>query len=212
MNLRSIVDAKRKQTEQERKFFISSHVIKILRAINQGKIGLYKIHRQVADLEKDLERYALNIGVNWCEAWIKAMQKELGDPKQMAQDTLKQHAKPYWNPTKHRINVFPLGIVKSVLPDKSVEYETVIAPGEQVMVPWGHTIGGKHSSLKGIAPQLQPLPGLDLAEEHDEVMSVSFTEWCAFGDALVISHCCRKQVLWSVTHNKLICQKCQGDP
>lgn len=127
----------------------------------------------------------------------------------LAESSLKHHAAPYWNPTTHRINVHPLGLVKAIKPDtyEAVFYDFV-EPGEQVMIPWSLTIGGKRSALLGVAPQLRPLP-IQHGYDDSDVSPITYNEWCAFVSPNHMSECCNKGFVWSETHRRTVCSKCK---
>ena len=142
----------------------------------------------------------------WC-AQKKTIHALYGDPNIMAQSSgQKVHALPYWNPTKHTLNIAPMGIVKSVdiKTREAAIYETV-APGELIMVPTSYTVGGKYSTLQGVAPQLKPLPR-QIDEELD-LAPITYAEWCTFINC-PLSSCCKRQATWYDKGNRLVCSKC----
>lgn len=129
-----------------------------------------------------------------------------GDPLIMSSVAQRQFSVPYWNPTKHRLNIAPMGLVASV-DEKTREatFHEFLDPGAHIMIPHGYTVGGKHSTVAGVAPQLQPLPRQEDTEL--DLHPLTYTEWCTFGSPGV-SKCCQKQVVWSDGHGSLMCVKC----
>lgn len=130
-----------------------------------------------------------------------------GDPRLMAQSNgLRQHAIPYWNPTHHRLNVAPLGLVESV-DEKTREAKFVefVNPGDQVWIPAGYTTGGRYSSVAGVAPQLRPLPRQ--VDDSLDLAPIAYSEWCAYTNNSM-SECCRKIAAWHEKGHKLVCSKC----
>lgn len=186
MNLRKVVD-------QERLYYILDCYRKLIRA----KIVSIDPH-----LEDKLEIFSRQAGKSFIPAWIRSVNRELGDPLVIHKTGLRHMAIPYWNPTPLRINIFSLGILKA---DLGV-YEFV-EPGERVLIPWGYCQGGKYSAVKGVAPQLQPLP----TPKHDlqdyDLMPISYQEWITYF-GMSFSQCCRKQILWDEKHARCVCQKC----
>jgi hypothetical protein len=138
---------------------------------------------------------------------IGIVHKVYGDPQSMyASTSQKMHALPYWNPTKHRINVAPMGIPVETDPKtkESILLEFV-EPGAHVMIPEPYTKGGKYSTLRGVAPQLVALP-----REVDECLDLSpvtYSEWCTWMHS-PMSNCCRRTTAWYDKGQRLVCTKC----
>lgn len=132
-----------------------------------------------------------------------------GDPKEMASISQRAHAVPYWNPTAQKVNISPMGLVKHV-DEKTREavFHDFVEPGEHIMIPDAYTVGGKFSTVYGVAPQLRPLPRQ--VDNSLDISPVTYTEWCTYRDWQLTS-CCKKQQVWYDKKSCLICSKC-GKP
>lgn len=144
---------------------------------------------------------------NFWYAQRKAIHVSYGDPKVMAQSNgYKPHALPYWNPTIHRLNIAPLGIVELVDP-KTREARTVdfVPSGGYIMIPTSYTVGGKYSSLRGVCPQLAALPRQ--VDEELDLAPLTYAEWCTYQDTR-LTKCCKKMPAWHDKGDCLVCTKC----
>ena len=137
---------------------------------------------------------------------IRTINHAFGEPQLMASSGQKIHAIPYWNPTPHRINIHPIGLVKSI-DDKTRNaiFYDFVEPGEHVMIPESYTKGFRHSTIYQVAPQLKPLPRA--VDEFLDLEPLTYTEWCTYMHA-PLSECCRRQVNWYEKGNYLLCTKC----
>jgi hypothetical protein len=143
----------------------------------------------------------------YCQRVI--IHKLYGDPQVMAQSTgLKTHALPYWNPTTHKLNISPMGIVESVdVKTREAKFVEFVAPGAHVWIPEGYTVGGKYSTVFGVAPQLRPLPRQVDRNNLLDLAPLTYTEWCMFTDN-TMSECCKDQAVWHEKADCLVCSKC----
>lgn len=148
----------------------------------------------------------------WLECVTQVSSALFGDPKKMLEEkNLKLQALPYWNPTKHKINIQPLGVVKTVriiekpyFRQEVVDYEEQVEPGALVHIPYSHIAG----ALAGVAPQLMPMPVQHLEYFSIDLEPITYTEWCSFIEPTVTSNCCHRPAAWSVDSHKLVCSKC----
>jgi hypothetical protein len=165
----------------------------------------------------------------WKRAVSDVAKLIFGDPQTMLRERhLRLQALPYWNPTKHKINIHALGVIKTVkitdvtvTPQRTgsgraytsqrqetVDFEEFVEPGAIVYIPYTYTTGGKHSSLYGVAPQLQPLPVMHEDDFGADLSPTTYTEWCTFMSPEFISNCCKRPGGWNMDTNKLVCSKC----
>jgi hypothetical protein len=165
----------------------------------------------------------------WKKAVSDVAKLLFGDPQTMLKERhLRLQALPYWNPTKYKINIHALGVVKTVkITDitvtsqrnsgkapylnqrqETVDFEEFVEPGAIVYIPYTYTTGGKHSSLYGVAPQLQPLPVMHEDDFGADLSPTTYTEWCTFMSPEFISNCCKRPGGWNIDTNKLVCSKC----
>ena len=209
MNLAGVVAIIREQTEEEKLYHALLHHRKLKVWLRKQRDHLAHLAQYKLDqLEADLGKFKDAAGESWLGAWMRTLHREFGDPKTMYEKQQKQHAAPYWNPTTHKINIHPLGIVKGLQPTGECIFEEFVEPGGQVSIPWSLTVGGKHSPLAGVAPQLKPLP---CATQHDEsdVSPITYNEWCAFVSPARLSDCCGRPLIWDCKLNQTLCQRCQ---
>jgi hypothetical protein len=165
---------------------------------------------QIEAALESLRKGCLDLGFteeNFWYAQKRAIHHVYGDPLIMAQSSgHKPHALPYWNPTRHRLNISPMGIIDHVDPKtREAKILDFVDSGAHVMIPECYTVGGKYSTLRGVAPQLQPLPRqidnlLDLAP-------TTYAEWCSYQDSS-LSRCCKTMTAWHDKGDCLVCTKC----
>lgn len=205
---------KRKKTNQELEHYsiVCSRMIRAAQDFEQellNRPALYppSLEHVLAGTHKSM------IDTGYTEDNFRAVQRRAihlvyGDPLTMAQSNgYRHHAIPYWNPTPNRINVAPMGLVKSV--DKKTRETTFwdfVEPGEHIQIPEPYTKGGKHSTVHGVAPQLKPLPRQ--LDNYLDLEPLTYTEWCTYMDGAPLSPCCRRQVVWYDAKGCLICSKC----
>lgn len=188
---------------------------------SQPGLRLFKAESLEAVVEKFKGAFDVK---TWPDIVAKVYKDIAGDPQTMiATQYIRLQNLPYWNPTKHRINIHALGIVKTlkrsdsgkrdwkgepVIKDEKVEFEEFVEPGHTIGIPYTYTIGGKHSSLKGVAPQLQPLPTQYLEWFGEDLLPTSYAEWVTYTDPGLITKCCDRPMGWNVKTHRLVCSKC----
>ncbi len=151
----------------------------------------------------------LDMGIDyavWLEGVLKASWQLFGDPKNMLEYEKQKHlCVPYWNPTTYKVNIHSLGLWTE---DRCKNLVTLsfVDPGDSVLIPYPLVLGGKHSVITGVAPQLRPVP-IEVDDTLD-VLPTSYLEWCSFASAKVVSKCCGKQIVWSTRYLSLQCAKC----
>ena len=134
----------------------------------------------------------------------KSIHKAFGDPMALTREQLKlrQYSTSYYNPTANRINVFPLG-----LPDEEGKVIHEVVSGGIIGIPHSYTIGGRYSTIGGVAPQLKPMP----KASNDVVMDLtpsSYAEWITYMP-FVQSQCHKQAIVWSDAKQSLLCQQCK---
>lgn len=137
----------------------------------------------------------------------KAIHVSYGDPRVMAQSNgYKPHALPYWNPTIHRLNIAPLGIIDHVDPKTREAHIVDFVPsGGFIMIPTSYTVGGRYSSLRGVCPQLTPIPRQ--VDTELDLAPLTYAEWCTYQDTQ-LTKCCQKMPAWLDKEDCLVCTKC----
>lgn len=127
-----------------------------------------------------------------------------GDPKvQLGQDT-----HPYMimhhNPSPHLLNVEPMGLY-----DEDKKIIKSVPSGALVRIPIAYTRGGKASTVRTIAPQLEELP----SHNKDHMLDIrpqTYSEWITYKD-YTVSTCCGRSVVWYDNTQKLLCTYCKKD-
>lgn len=201
------------QVSEERKYHKTCATInlrKLLKAFNY--MDLYSAS-EAEELEKLFKKLATAIpeqwrDIDWPIAAKTALDRLFGDPQQMQRESLKlrQYAIPYWNPTAHTINIHSLG-----LKDEDGTPLDLVKPQGIVGIPATYTVGGRYSTIQGVAPQLKPVP---LQQGKDSIFGTnitpsSYVEWityCSMG----VSACCKAPHVWSDAKKSLLCNKCKG--
>lgn len=144
----------RSRTEKE----IAFHVGQIAKKLIKGFVKSYAM--LIDDLESEklfgqLWRISKDAGVDpaiWLRAQIESVIKLLGDPYTLYHNNMTlHHSIPFVNPMAIRLNLHPLGLPKSDANGKPTkEIVEFVEPGEIVYIPQPYTVGGNHSSLKGV--------------------------------------------------------------
>lgn len=152
----------------------------------------------------------------WQNTILIVSRRLFGDPNTMLQEkNIRLQALPYWNPTHHKLNIHSLGIPKTIkIKDTNtgrqeiVDFEEFIEPGATVHIPYTYTVGGKHSSLYGVCPQLKPLPLMQDEEYGMDLEPTTYAEWCTYIDPTYTSLCCHRPAGWDTHRQRLVCSKC----
>lgn len=209
----AIAADKRKLAGEERIYWTSVVARKVI-------YGLRTLNHKDYFTSKAIEnarRMALEAGVYeyiWIDSLKTALHRVFGNPNHMYEtQRQRHHAVVYWNPTAHKVNVFALGLMHEVANPEdngaSAKLETIqfVEPGERIFIPFPYTVGGKHSTITGVAPQLRALPQ-EHVDENLDIMPTTYVEWCTFQSPIVTSPCCSRAIVWSDNHRRLMCVKC----
>lgn len=204
---------RRKQSEDEINYYIAATRQTILRACRRVKYKLEELAQRIRQCRED----AYSIGISpeiWEKAQLGAVHNLFGDPNLMYRsESHRMHSVPYWNPTAQKVNIHSLGIMHEVANPEDqgatakMEIVDFVEPGARVFIPFPYTVGGKHSSIHGVAPQLRPLPTGQIDEELD-IGPTTYVEWCTYQRASTQSKCCKKMIVWSDYCLHLVCAKC----
>lgn len=200
----------RNRTEQETIFIVGQIAKKLIKAFVRDYSLLLSQHKSVKIIA-EYNELAVKAGVDmatWTKAVIEAFTKLLGDPLTMWQDHKRlHHAIPYVNPEPVALNLHPLGLPKSDENGRPTkEIVDFVQPGEVIYIPQPYTIGGKYSTLTGVAPQLRPCPRVE--DEELDLQPTTYEEWCHCTSGDQLSECCNKGVVWSDELRRLMCGKC----
>lgn len=134
------------------------------------------------------------------EIVLTAEHRAFGDPMDLS---LRHHGQRFYNPTGADINVGPMG-----LPDENGKLIQLLAPGGDITIPEFMLLGGKFSTLNGVAPQLKRINPNPRFEVNLDLCPQTYTEWIEYAPNLP-TECCKSLPVWSDSKQRVICFKCR---
>lgn len=205
--LKLVAAEKRKVTDQELDHIALVTARTILKCI---KVKAYN-EKWLIDTLDGVYKSCIDAGCTERDFWKaqkETVHKVFGDPNEMyASNGHRQKRLPFWNPTKHKLNLSPMGLIDHIDPKtKEPTYIEFIGPGEHVWIPESYAKGGPYSTVKGVAPQLEQLPVY--TDTELDLRPITYSEWCAYSEDSKPSNCCRKPVVWWDAGQAIICTKC----
>lgn len=121
-------------------------------------------------------------------------------PMDLYRKNLFHHTTKWWNPTKHRIDIRPLGAIDTE--GNPLEY---VNPGENVDLPTVFSSGGKYDAVYSVAPQLVKFPVSK--ESLLDLTPIDYYEW-RDNFPLTKSKCCKRTLVWNSQLQTPECSKC----
>ena len=135
----------------------------------------------------------------------QAFNRVFGDPMAISKEQarLRMHTTLHHNPTRNHLTISAMQI-----PDEDGSLITHVPPDSCVSIPTPYTLGGKKSTVYGVAPQLVPIEPIDRDQNLLDLTPIYFGEWVQYYP-LQMSLCCNASIAWSDASVGLVCLKCR---